>query len=242
MSSAALHCRAAATALVTPVSLAPVWDRVLVEVRTPDRSWPFRLLRRLAVPEVDLVVLRASTNLLLGLAVATAAALTFALVAAQLSESRQGVAWLAIAPLIPALLVAGAYDSTDPLRDLAEPTPYSKLRIALLRTVVSVVGALPLVLAMSLVPNIQASIATWLLPALAITLVLLVLITRLSAVVAVSIVAVTWLLGVAALKSGDQVQTVTEPLGQALSLLVAAAAALVLVHQLGALQPERRRA
>ena len=154
----------------------------------------------------------------------------------------KGLAWLAIAPLIPALLVAGAYDSTDPLRDLAEPTPYSKLRIALLRTVVSVAGALPLVLAMSLVPNIEASVATWLLPSLAITLVLLVLLTRLSAVVAVGVVAATWLLGVAALKSGDQVQAVTEPLGQAVSLLVATAAALVLVHELGALRPERRRA
>ena len=47
---------------------------------------------------------------------------------------------------------------------------------------------------MSLVPDIDASVATWLLPALAVTLVLLVLLTRLSAVVAVGIVAVAWLL------------------------------------------------
>ena len=158
-------------------------------MRAPDRAWPFRLLRRLAVPEVDLVVLRASTNLLLGLAVATAAALAFALVAAQLSESRQEVAWLAIAPLMPALLVAGAYDSTDPLRDLAEPTPYSKLRIALLRTVVSVVGALPLVLAMSLVPNIRRRSRPGCCRRCASPWSLLVLLTRLSAVVAVGVVA-----------------------------------------------------
>ena len=111
-----------------PVVLAPVWERVLVEVRTPEPSRTARALRRLRVPEVDLVVLRTSTNLLIGLGTATGAALAFALVAAQLSQDRQQTAWLAVAPLLPALLVAGAYDSTDPLRELAEPTPYSKLQ------------------------------------------------------------------------------------------------------------------
>ena len=233
-------CRAAATALVTPVALDAVWDRVLVEVRTPKPAWPARLLRRLGVPDADLVVLRASTNLLVALGAATAGALVFALVAAQLSADRQELAWLAVAPLLPALLVAGAYDSTDPLRELAEPTPFSKLRVALLRTVVGVVGAVPLVLLMSLVPNIGASVVTWLLPALAIALTLLVLLTRWAAVVAIGVVSGVWLLGVGLLKAGDDLGTVSAPLGQGVSLLVATAAALVLVRQLGVLRPERR--
>ena len=83
------------------------------------------------------MVLRASSNLLLALGIAAAAALVFALAAAQLSERSQQLAWLAVAPLLPALLVAAAYDSTDPLRELADPTPYSKLRVALLRTAVA---------------------------------------------------------------------------------------------------------
>ncbi len=93
------------------------------------------------------MVLRASGNLVVALAVAVAASLIFALVAAQLSHDRQQLAWLTIAPLLPALLVAGAYDSTDPIRELADPTPYSKLRVALLRTLVAVLGAVPLVVA-----------------------------------------------------------------------------------------------
>ena len=93
-------CRADTAACVAPASLAPVWDRVLVEVRTPEPGRVTRLLRRLRVPEVDVVVLRASANLVVALAVAVAASLVFALVAAQLSHDRQQLAWLTIAPLL----------------------------------------------------------------------------------------------------------------------------------------------
>lgn len=237
-----VQCRADTSVLVTPAALAPVWDRVVVEVRTPEPGRLTRLLRQLHVPEVDVVVLRASANLVVALALAILAALVFAVVAAQLSRERQEMAWLAIAPLLPALLVAGAYDSTDPVRELAEPTPYSKLRVALLRTLVGAVGALPLVLLMALVPEIDVSVASWLLPALAIALVLLVLITRMSAAVSVGSVAVVWVLGVAALRAGDQIDQVTAPLGQSLSLLVAVASALVLARRWGLLRPERTRA
>jgi hypothetical protein len=235
-------CRADATTLVTRPTLDPVWDRVLAEVRTPEPGRITRLLRRLRVPEVDVVVLRASGNLVVALAVAVAASLIFALVAAQLSHDRQQMAWLTIAPLLPALLVAGAYDTTDPIRELADATPYSKLRVALLRTLVAVLGAVPLVFVMGLVPEIDISVVAWLLPALAIACVLLVLLTRLSAAVSVAAVATVWVLGVAALQAGDQINQVTAPLGQSLSLLVAVACALVLARRWGFLRPERTRA
>jgi hypothetical protein len=235
-------CRADTATLVAPASLAPVWDRVLVEVRTPEPGRVSRLLRWLHVPEVDVVVLRASGNLVVALAVAVAASLVFALGAAQLSHDRQQLAWLTIAPLLPALLVAGAYDSTDPIRELADATPYSKLRVALLRTLVAVLGAVPLVVVMGLVPELDISVAAWLLPAFAIACVLLVLLTRLPAAVSVGAVAAVWVLGVAALGAGDQIDQVTAPLGQFLSLLVAVASALVLARRWGLLRPERTRA
>jgi len=235
-------CRAATKALVTPASLAPVWDRVLVEVRTPEPGRLTRLLRWARMPEVDVVVLQASANLAVALAIAVAAALAFALGAAQLSTSQQQLVWLAIAPLLPALLVAGAYDTTDPIRELADVTPYSKLRVALLRTVTAVIGAVPLVLVMGLVPEIDVSAVAWLLPALAVASVLLVLLTRLSAPASVGAVAGAWVLGVSALRAGDQLDQVTAPLGQSLSLLVAVASALALAHRWGVLQPGRIRA
>jgi hypothetical protein len=147
------------------------------------------------------------------------------------------VAWLAIAPLLPAVLVAGAYDSTDPLRELTGATPSGKLRVALLRTVVAVLGALPLVLLMTLVPDIDVSVSAWLLPALAISLVLLVLLTRLAAVVSVGTVSFGGLAVVAALTAGDRADDVGTPLGQSLALLLAVTAAAVLVRRLGAPQP-----
>ena len=235
-------CRADTATLVAPASLAPVWDRVLVEVRTPEPGRLTRLLRWLHVPEVDVVVLRASGNLVVALAVAVAASLVFALVAAQLSHDRQQLAWLAIAPLLPALLVAGAYDSTDPIRELAEPTPYSKLRVALLRTLVAVLGAVPLVLVMGLVPEIDISVVGVaaagargrLRPARAAHQAVRGRLGR--------AVAAVWVLGVAALRAGDQLDQVTAPLGQSLSLLVAVASALVLARRWGLLRPERTRA
>jgi hypothetical protein len=235
-------CRADATAVASPPALETVWDRVLAEVRTPEPGRLARVLRRLHVAEVDVVVLRASANLVVAMAVAVTVTLGFALVAAQLSHDRQELAWLTIAPLLPALLVAGAYDSTDPIRELADATPYSKLRVALLRTLVAVLGAVPLVVAMGLVPEIDVSVVAWLLPALAVASVLLVLLTRLSAAVSVAAVAAVWVLGVAALRAGDQVDQVTAPLGQALSLLVAVASALVLARRWGLIRPERTRA
>ncbi len=235
-------CRHNATALVTPATLAPVWDGVLGSVRTPRLAWPSRVLRGIGVPEVDLVILRFSTNMVLALCAATVAAVGFALVGATLRPPLQDVLWLVIAPLIPALLVAGAYDSTDPLRELTESTPYSKLRVALLRTALAMVGAFPLALVMSLVPDIDASVVAWLLPALAIALVLLMLITRLRAVIAVTVVGASWLVAVVGLEAGDQIGTVTEPLGQVLSLLVSVVAALVLARQLGVRRPEAVRA
>jgi hypothetical protein len=235
-------CQRDAAALVTPTELAPVWDRVLETVRTPDRAWPMRALRRFGVPEVDLVVLRASTNLVVGLCIAAAATIAFAITAAQLGHDRQQLAYLAIAPLLPALLVASAYDTTDPLREISQSTPYSKLRIALLRTVVAVLAALPLVLVMAMVPNINASLAAWLLPALAIALVLLVLLSWLSAAVAIGGVATAWLLAVTALQAGDELATVTQPVGQILAVVVIVLAAGVLVVRLGVTPPQAGRA
>lgn len=230
-------CRLEAQALVPADELEATWSLVLGRVSEPPVPWPFRVLRRLGVPEADLVVLRASANLVLALAMATAAAVGFAIVAAFLRTSYQELFYLAVAPLLPAVLVAGAYDSTDPLRELSEATPASKLRVALLRTGVAVLGALPLALLMGLVPNIETSVAAWLLPSLALTMVTLVLLTWWRATVAVGVVSVTWLVVVGALRAGGELALIGGPVGQALAAAVLVLAAGVLVARLGLLRP-----
>ncbi|HET9422490.1 MAG TPA: hypothetical protein VFO49_15225 [Nocardioides sp.] len=232
-------CRREATALVAEPALETVWQGVTARVRAPRTHWTLRVLRRLGVPEPDLVVLRNSANLLLALAIATMAAVGFAIAGSFLKTSSQEVFYLALAPLLPTLLVAGAYDSTDPLRELAEPTPFGKLRIALLRTTIAVVGALPLVVLMGLVPHIDTNVATWLLPSLALTVLTLVLLTWLRAPLAVGAVVTAWLLVVTGLRTSGEVELVADPAGQLLAAAVLVAASVTLIGRLGVLRPER---
>ena len=223
------ECRRAAQSLIDADELEATWDGVLATVTAPPRGGVARALVRLGVRDTDIVVLRASTNLVLALAIATAAAVGFALVAAQLRSSQQELFYLAISPLLPAALVAGAYDTTDPLRELAEPTPFSKLRVALLRTIVAVAGALPLVLVMGLVPQIGISLAAWLLPALALAAVLLVLLTWWPATTSGLVVGSAWLVTIGLLRAGGDLDLLTAVTGQVLSgaLLVVAGVALL---------------
>ncbi len=52
------------------------------------------------------MVLRASTNLVIGLSVAITATVAFALAAGRLGPARQELLFLALAPLLPALLMS----------------------------------------------------------------------------------------------------------------------------------------
>jgi len=234
--SGCAECRDHASALVSPSELEPTWDRVLATVTAPPPGLLFRALARLGVRDTDIVVLRASANLVLALAIACAAAICFALVAAQLRTSQQELFYLALAPLLPAILVAGAYDSTDPLRELAEATPHSRLRVALLRTVVAVIGALPLVLGMGLVPQFEPSLAAWLLPSLALTSVLLVLLTWWPATTSVVVVATGWLVTVGLLRAGSGLDLVTAAGGQVLFAAMLTVAIVVLLARFGLLR------
>jgi hypothetical protein len=237
-------CRRAAASLVeqrTPVDLNKVWERVQVDIVRRPTPGAFRFLQRLGVRETDLVILRASSNLLVALAVAIIATVGFAVAAASLSSGEKELFYLAIAPLLPTLLVAGAYDTTDPLRDVADATPFSALRIALLRTVVAVLGALPLVAAMAVVPTIDASIVTWLLPSLALTLMLLTLLTWVDAPVALLAVSLSWFGALAALRMGGDPSVITGPPGQAVCAAVVLCSTVVLLNRHGLLLAVRER-
>jgi hypothetical protein len=235
--SGCADCRDDARALVQPIELGRVWERVLGEVSAPPEPWPLRMLRRIGMRDADLVILRASANLVVTLAMATIASVCFAIVGGYLRTSQQELFYLALAPLLPAVLVAGAYDGTDPLRELADATPFSKLRVALLRTAVAVLGALPLVLMMGVVPGIGTSLAAWLLPSLALTSVTLALLTWWRAPLTVGVVAATWLTVVTALRAGGELAWVAAPAGQSVSVAVIVAAATVIVIRLGLLRP-----
>lgn len=228
--SACADCRLDAVPFARHEGLEQVWDRVAVSVSRPTPPRSARLLARLGVRETDVMVLRSSSNLVLALVAATVAAVGFALVAGQLNTSQQELFYLAIAPLLPTVLVAAAYDTTDPLRDLTETTPFSKLRVALLRTIVAVLGALPLVLVMSVVPTIDMLLATWLLPSLTLAVLTVTALTWWRAQLAGSAVSLVWVAAVVTVRAKGELAAFSGLTGQltCLTVLLASGALLAL--------------
>jgi hypothetical protein len=196
----------------------PLWQAVHAEITTPRLPWALRLLARLGVPEDDLVVLAGARDLLLSWSVAVGAAMVCALVTglapARLPGGPQAL-FLILAPLVPVLAVVATYDATDPFRELTEASPFSKLRLALLRTSAALTAAVPLTVAVALiVPALNEYFAAWLLPGLALTASTLILLTWLTAWVACAVTSVGWIAGASAAAGNGTIDTVATTAGQ----------------------------
>lgn len=214
--TACARCRATATVTAPRPSLDRVWQQVEIATSEPHVSAPLRFAARLGLRETDALVLRASTGLHRPWLLSLLGALAFAVATAALPTARQDLVFLLVAPLLPALLVAAAYDATDPMRELASATPFSKLRIALLRSVAAVLTALPIVLAVGLaLPGVGTGAVVWLLPSLTLAVVALDVLTWCSAPVTAGVVAVGWLCFVALLRAGDHLAEASTALAQA---------------------------
>jgi hypothetical protein len=206
------QCRDAARSTAAPAQTAAVWDAVRTSIAEPALPRPLRLLRRLGTPTHDLVVISAADSLLVPWAAAVGFALLSACVVglAGLSPSDQDAAFLILAPLVPVLAVVMAYDALDPLREVCLATPYSKLRLALLRAAATLAVAAPATLALGLVvPGMQDLAFVWLLPSLGLTTGVLTLLTWLAAPAAGTIVAGTWVGLVVLLRYGWDVLVLT---------------------------------
>ena len=209
-------CRRDAALLASPVTLDRAWQQVEVAASRPRLSTGLRWATRLGLRESDALVLRASTGLHRPLLLSVVGALVFALGAAALPAARQNLAFLLVAPLLPALLVSVAYDATDAMQGLAVTTPFSKLRIALLRSIAAVVIALPVVVVVGLaLPGVGASAVVWLLPSLTLTVVALDVLTWCSAPVTAGLVAAGWLGFVGLLHAGGNLALAATSVAQA---------------------------
>ncbi len=187
------RCRDQVTRDAPAPDLAGLWEGVREEIAAPPEPLLVRLLRRLGLPEPDGVVLAASPALRLPWILAVFGALVFTVLAASMSARRGELLYLVVSPLLPALGVAAAYDTTDPIRDVVATTPHSKFRVTLLRTAVVAAASIPPALVLGLVvPDLGATAFAWLLPALALTLVSLALLTWWSARTTAGVVAVGW--------------------------------------------------
>jgi hypothetical protein len=226
-------CRAEANRMLAADALEPVWNGIAGAISAPQLPLPLRVLGRLGARHTDLVVLRASSAIYISWALAVAGALVFVAVSGSLSTVEQQVFYAVVAPLLPAALVAAAYDASDPTRELLAATPFSKLRVALLRTTLAVVVALPIVLLMGLlVPGLAGQQGGWLLPSLALTVTALVLLTWFTAPVTVGVLVACWVLVVAAWAANSSLDTVTTVGVQSAFVALGLVAAFTLVWRL----------
>lgn len=220
------QCRASAGALVPDA--APTWQAVHARIDHPRPAGPLRLLSRLGARDDDVVVLAAADDLRLPWSIAVGGAIASVIVSAQAGALDVFTFWL-LAPLVPMLAVAAAFDATDPLRELSNTTPASRLRLTLLRTLATLAVALPAVMLLGLViPGLEDVVWRALLPSLGLTGAALALLTWLPAWGAATATAAGWVLAISTVQSADRLDLLGRGVAQALfAVLVLALAAIV---------------
>ena len=227
---------------VAVVDLDAVWDRTRDAVEVPRPSVFERLLSAAGLPPPEARLVAVASAFRGVWLIGVVAVLAFAALAAAIG--RAGGLWffLAVAPAAPCLLVAVSYDRRwDRALEPEMVTPYSRLRLVLLRTVAVLVLALPAVLLLGLVVPGQTPFV-WLLPALGFVAVVLAASTWISPLNAATTVSVAWLLAVLLVKRAHSPTVVLEARIQVAFLVLAAASFCIFVvraHHLSQLRPRR---
>ena len=234
---------AAVTAAAGVIDLAAVWDRTRDAVEVPRASVFERVLRGAGLPAAEARLVAVASAFRGVWLAGVAAVLVFAALAAAIGHARGMWLFLAVAPIVPCLVVASSYDPRlDPALEPELVTPYPALRLVLLRTIAVLALALPAVLLFGLVVPGETAFA-WLLPAVGFVAVVLAASTWVSplrAAIAVSSawLALVWLL---ATHSGSP-DAIIQGRAQAGFLLLAAASFVIFIlrrRQLRQLRPWR---
>ncbi|WP_433258086.1 zf-HC2 domain-containing protein [Streptosporangium sp. CA-135522] len=181
--------------------LAVSWAGIEDLVDRPRPRPAARLLRRCGVPEHVATFLGATPALARGWLVAVTAVTAFAVAAAHLvSRDPQTafnglVPFLVVAPVLPLAGIALAYGPlVDPVHEMQAATPMGGVRALLLRAVAVLVTGIVLTgMATPLLPGpLGLAAASWLLPALALTLATLALSTWVQPLVSATALTVAW--------------------------------------------------
>jgi hypothetical protein len=177
-----------------PGRLDTVWAEVLEQVEAPRVGLLERTLRRLGAghPTARLV---AATPTLRGAWVIGVCVVLLLALAASHASPRGTAVFVALAPVLPLAGVALAFNPrTDPLLELAAASPYSLVRLLVARTAF-VVGStlLPAALLTPLLPGDRWLTVAWLLPALAMSTVVLALARRVEPFLTALVLAAGWL-------------------------------------------------
>jgi hypothetical protein len=187
------QCRAQVNATADVIDLAAVWNRTQDRIEVPRPSVLERLLRLAGLPGHEARLVAVASAFRGVWLTGVAAILAFAALAAALGHARGTWVFLAVAPIVPCLVVASSYDPRlDPALEPELVTPYPALRLILLRTIAILALALPAVLLLGLFIPTQEPFA-WLLPAVGFVAVVLAASTWFSPLRAAIAVSLAWL-------------------------------------------------
>ena len=242
------QCRARVNAAasvieLSVIDLAAVWDRTRDAIEVPRPAGFERLLRVAGLPAHDARLVAVASAFRGVWLTGAVAVLAFAALAAAIGHARGVWLFLAVAPVVPCLVVASSYDPwVDPALEPELVTPYPALRLVLLRTIAVLALAVPAVLLFGLAVPGETAFA-WLLPAVGFVAVVLAASTWVSplrAAIAVSSVwlALVWLL---ATRPGSP-DAIIQGRAQAGFLVLAAASFVIFLlrrRQLRQLRPWR---
>jgi hypothetical protein len=173
-----------------------VWSRVRDAVELPRPSWFEGMLGRLGLPAHDARLVAAARAFRGPWLVGVLVVLGFVTLAAQSGQARGEWFFLAVAPLLPCVAVALCYDpDVEPALEQELATPYSSLRLVVLRTVAVLAVAIPVVVLVSLVVPVHAPYL-WLLPALGFVATVLAASTWMNPLRAAVAISAGWVAGV----------------------------------------------
>lgn len=194
-------CRAEVAAVVDGDRVEASWRSLDATIDAPRPGPVEWLLRHLGVREHLGRLLTATPSLRLSWLAAVAITLAFAVVAAYNGQGeRAKLVFLLVAPLLPVAGVALAFwPGADPAAEVTLASPYGGFRLLLVRViaVMSTTIAIAAVTSLAL-PGLDATDATWVVPALALSTVSLALATVTQPLTAACLVSTAWVAGVLA--------------------------------------------
>jgi len=222
-------CQAAVRGREPQELSAEAWDSLQAVITRPRIALPLRWLRWFGVPERELVLLGAADAVMMPWVTAVGAALVCGLVSGSANVHQHAV-FLTIAPLIPLMSVAAAFQMTDDIREVSAATPYSKLRLALLRTTIALVVAMPATLGVGLlVSSIEEFALFSLLPGITLTALALVGLTWFEPAVVGGALSLAWVVAASVINGLGDPSWLTGPVSQAVLVVAAIAATAMFV-------------
>lgn len=231
-------CRSLVRAAVDTRRLSSVKLHIDDRLDREQRPRVERLLVRLGVDDADARALLAAPSLRRAWWLAVAGAAVLALLVSR-NDSYPHAMFLALAPLVPLVATGAAYaPSLDEAFALVAATPYSLVRLMLARSLaVGCTALVGVLLASVALPGWHASSVAWMLPAVALTLGVLVLSERVGAELATVTVSALWLTTIGVLEqSGRDTDWVATAGTQVAAAAIVVVGVAVLARQWSGLQ------